>query len=224
MNEPAQMSLSRISMQNVIPDVFCREDVRESQIWLRDFTFVRGCHYLIEAASGSGKSSMCSFIYRNRSDYRGTIGFDRRDAKSLTSDEISRLRCRNISLLPQELRLFGELTAIDNVRLKNRLTSHCSDERIMAMFDRLGIGNLVDRPASRLSIGQMQRVALIRALCQPFDFILLDEPVSHLDERNNSIVASLVYETAEALGSSIIATSVGNRLLLPEDKVNHIRL
>lgn len=110
------------------------------------------------------------------------------------------------------------------MRLKNRLTGHCSDERIMAMFDRLGIGNLVDRPASRLSIGQMQRVALIRALCQPFDFILLDEPVSHLDERNNSIVASLVYETAEALGSSIIATSVGNRLLLPEDKVNHIRL
>lgn len=216
--------LSNISMQHVIPDVFSPEDVGESQIWLKEFTFVRGRHYLVEAASGSGKSSMCSFIYRNRSDYRGSIGFDGRDAKSLTADEISDLRCHNIALLPQELRLFGQLTAIDNVRIKNRLTGYCSEKQIIEMFGRLGIADKINRPASLLSIGQMQRVALIRALCQPFDFIFLDEPVSHLDENNNRIVASLIYETAEAQNASIIATSVGNQLLLPTDNINHIRL
>lgn len=224
MNESASKRLSRITMQNVIPYVFSPDDVRESQIWLNEFTFIRGHHYLIEAASGSGKSSMCSFIYRSRSDYRGSIGFDGRDAKSLSADEISRLRCRGISLLPQELRLFGELSAIDNVRLKNRLTGHCSDAKIKDMFDRLAISDIADRRASMLSIGQMQRVALIRALCQPFDFILLDEPVSHLDERNNLIAASLIYETAEDQGASIIATSVGNRLLLPTENINYIKL
>ena len=216
--------LSRITLDNVIPDVFTREDVGASQIWLRDFSFERGKHYLVEAASGSGKSSMCSFIYHNRSDYRGSIRYDNRDARSLTADEISQLRCRHIALLPQELRLFGELTAIDNVRLKNNLTGHFSEDDIRDMFDRLGIADRADRQASQLSIGQMQRVALIRALCQPFDFILLDEPVSHLDETNNLIVARLISEVADSLGAAIIATSVGNHLMLPGNDIVHMKL
>ena len=216
--------LSRITLDNVIPDVFTREDVGASQIWLRDFSFERGKHYLVEAASGSGKSSMCSFIYHNRSDYRGSIRYDNRDARSLTADKISQLRCRHIALLPQELRLFGELTAIDNVRLKNNLTGHFSEDDIRDMFDRLGIADRADRQASQLSIGQMQRVALIRALCQPFDFILLDEPVSHLDETNNLIVARLISEVADSLGAAIIATSVGNHLMLPGNDIVHLKL
>ena len=216
--------LSRITLDNVIPDVFTREDVGASQIWLRDFSFERGKHYLVEAASGSGKSSMCSFIYHNRSDYRGSIRYDNRDARRLTADEISQLRCRHIALLPQELRLFGELTAIDNVRLKNNLTGHFSEDDIRDMFDRLGIADRADRQASQLSIGQMQRVALIRALCQPFDFILLDEPVSHLDETNNLIVARLISEVADSLGAAIIATSVGNHLMLPGNDIVHLKL
>ena len=216
--------LSRITFENVIPDVFTREDIGASQIWLRDFSFERGKHYLVEAASGSGKSSMCSFIYHNRNDYRGKISYDGRDARSLTADEVSGLRCRHIALLPQELRLFGELSAIDNVRLKNNLTGHFTEEDILGMFERLGIADRADRPASQLSIGQMQRVALIRALCQPFDFILLDEPVSHLDEANNQIAAQLVSETAARQNAGVIATSVGNHLLLPGKDTVHLKL
>ena len=58
-------------------------------------------------------------------------------------------------------------------------------------------------------------MAIIRALCQPFDFILIDEPVSHLDSRNNAIVAALIDEEARANGASIIATSVGNKITIP---------
>lgn len=224
MSEHIATRLSRIVLSNVIPDVFTPEDVRDSQIWLRDFSFERGKRYLVKAASGSGKSSLCSFIYHNRTDYRGTISYDRRDARLMKADEVSDLRCRHISLLPQELRLFGELSAIDNVRLKNRLTGHCSEDEIMAMFDRLGIADRADRQASTLSIGQMQRVAIIRALCQPFDFIILDEPVSHLDEENNRTVALLVDEAARRLGAGIIATSVGNNLMLPDEDIIHINL
>lgn len=216
--------LSRITLEHVIPDVFTKEDVGASQIWLRDFSFERGKNYLLEAASGSGKSSLCSFIYHNRRDYRGTISYDSRDARSLTADEVSLLRCRHIALLPQELRLFGELTAIDNVRLKNNLTGHFTEKEIREMFERLGIAERADRPVSQLSIGQMQRVALIRALCQPFDFILLDEPVSHLDEANNLIAAQLVSEKAVRQGASVIATSVGNRLMLPGDNTVYLKL
>ena len=62
-----------------------------------------------------------------------------------------------------------------------------------------------------------QRVALIRCLCQPFSFLLLDEPVSHLDEQNNQIAASIIMEQARLQGASIIATSVGNNIKISTD-------
>ncbi|MDE6169730.1 MAG: ABC transporter ATP-binding protein, partial [Duncaniella sp.] len=65
-------------------------------------------------------------------------------------------------------------------------------------------------------IGQQQRVAIVRALCQPFDFLLVDEPVSHLDARNNAAVASLIAEEASSRSAAIIATSVGNKLTLSD--------
>lgn len=216
--------LTSIRLHNVIPDVFSNEDIGYSQIWLSDFSFERGRHYMVEAASGSGKSSLCSFIYHNRNDYRGSIYYNDTEARSLNSAAVCDLRCSHIALLPQELRLFGELTAIDNVRLKNRLTGFMSDKKIEEMFERLGIADRINQPAARLSIGQMQRVALIRALCQPFDFILLDEPVSHLDEANNKIAGQLIYDMARAQGASIIITSVGNRLALPINDVINVRL
>ena len=64
----------------------------------------------------------------------------------------------------------------------------------------------------------MQRVALVRAVCQPFDFIFLDEPVSHLDARNNKIVADIITEEANNQGAGIISTSVGNHLMLDHAK------
>ena len=73
-----------------------------------------------------------------------------------------------------------------------------------------------------MSIGQQQRVGIIRAICQPFDFILLDEPVSHLDEDNNRKAAKIIIEAADSQGAGIISTSVGNPLML--DKTVNLRL
>ncbi len=73
-----------------------------------------------------------------------------------------------------------------------------------------------------MSIGQQQRVAIIRSICQPFDFILLDEPVSHLDEDNNRIAAAIIGREAERQGAAIVSTSVGNPLLL--DNYRKLRL
>ncbi len=90
------------------------------------------------------------------------------------------------------------------------------------MLDRLGIADKAYEPAGRLSIGQQQRVAAIRAVCQPFDFLLLDEPVSHLDARHNREVGALFDEEARAHGAGIITTTVGHNLLL--DTLTTIRL
>jgi len=70
-----------------------------------------------------------------------------------------------------------------------------------------------------MSFGQQQRVALIRALCQPFDFIFVDEPISHLDSVNANIMAEIILAEAKRQGAAIIVTSIGKRLELEYDHV-----
>lgn len=206
--------MQRISLHNILPNVFAGSDRSHSGVWLREMDFVQGERYLIKAESGTGKSSLCSFIYGYRSDYAGSIAFDGADIRSLSQQQWSEMRCRHIAYLPQELRLFPELTAMENVLLKNQLTGYKPAADIRKMFATLGIEDKVDSLVAHLSIGQQQRVAIIRTLCQPAQFIVLDEPVSHLDEANNAIVANLVAEEAAKQGAAIIATSVGNNLMI----------
>lgn len=213
------MTINEIRLHGVLPDVFVGDSRDKGDIWLADMAFRRGKFYLVEAESGAGKSSLCSFIYGNRSDYQGKISFDGRDIRSLSVSEWCAVRSRSIALLPQEMRIFPELTARENVEIKNNLTGCCTRARIEEMFGLLGIADRIDTPAGRLSVGQQQRVAIIRTLCQPADFIVLDEPVSHLDERNNAVAARLIEEHARALGAAVISTSVGNHLAVQYDSV-----
>lgn len=211
--------MKTIKLCNTLPRVFAGHDGIHSEVWLKDIAFERGKRYLISAESGTGKSSMCSYIYGYRQDYSGDITFDGQDIRSLTVAQWCEIRQQHIAYLPQDMRLFGELTALENVELKNRLTGFKSRQEIERLFKVLGIADKLDSLASKLSIGQQQRVAIIRTLCQPFDFIMLDEPVSHLDEENNRVVANLIAEEASRQGAGVIATSVGNHLQMDVDVV-----
>ena len=199
--------------------MFAGHDGIHSDVWLQDITLERSKRYLVSAESGTGKSSMCSYIYGYRQDYSGTITFDGKDILGLTIAQWCDVRQRHIAYLAQDMRLFGELTAIENVELKNRITGFKSRDEILRLFETMGIPDKVDSLASKLSIGQQQRVAIIRTLCQPCDFILLDEPVSHLDDENNRIVADLITQEAARQGAGIIATSVGNHLKMETDHI-----
>lgn len=214
--------MQTIIMEQTLPRVFVSENIPASDVWQTLLTFERGNFYLVEAASGGGKSSMCAYIFGSRVDYEGRISFDGRDSGALRIDEWQEIRRRHLAYLPQELSLFPELSAWENIQLKNRLTGYADDAKIERWFKELGIDGRRDYPAGRLSIGQQQRVAIIRSICQPFDFILLDEPVSHLDEANNRIAARLIAEEAASQGAGIISTSVGNHILL--DYTHRLRL
>lgn len=209
-----------ITLESVLPDVFagCASEppVCNSEVWLHTVRLLRGGRYLVSAESGTGKSSLCSFIYGNRHDYSGRILFDGRDARSLGIDDMCALRRRSLALLPQEMRLFPELTVMENIMLKNRLTDFRTEAEIRVMLEELEIGAKADSLAALLSIGQQQRVALVRTLCQPFDFVILDEPVSHLDARNNAMAAAMVQREADKQGAAIVATSVGNHIAIQD--------
>ena len=107
---------------------------------------------------------------------------------------------------------------MENVEVKNTLTKHKTKQQILSWFDRLGIADKVNEKVALMSFGQQQRVALMRALAQPFDFILADEPISHLDDNNAIIMGDVLMEEVKAQGAGLIATSIGKHIPLKYDQ------
>ena len=207
-----------IRLEHTFPEVFANRSDLQSEVWQQDVTLERGKLYLVEASSGTGKSSLCSFIYGYRRDYQGMIYFDSTNIRNFKTRDWTQLRQRHLSLMWQELRLFPELTAFENVQIKNRLTGFKQKKDILQWFDELGIMDKVDTKVGIMSFGQQQRVALMRALVQPMDFLFVDEPVSHLDDTNARIMADIMMEEATRQGAGVIVTSIGKHVDLNYDK------
>lgn len=214
--------MNSIELQYVLPQVFADRSFVDSGIWHCQVVFEKGKKYLVEAASGTGKSSLCSFVYGYRKDYQGIISFDGQNIRSFSTAQWTRLRTRSLSLLFQELRLFPELTAWENVQLKNRLTGGFQSKKTLdEWFRQLGIDDKKDQYIGKMSFGQQQRVAFVRALCQPFDFLFLDEPISHLDGANAAVMADILTAEADRQGAGVVVTSIGNHLPLAYDETLH---
>ena len=211
--------MNTIILKHTLPQVFAQRSDIISDVWLKDIIFEKGKTYLLEANSGTGKSSLCSFVYGYRKDFQGRIFFDEQNILQLTLKQWVDQRKKHLSLLWQDLRLFPELSAFENVQLKNKLTGFQKKKTIEEWFDRLGIDDKKNALVGQMSFGQQQRVALIRALCQPFDFLFADEPVSHLDDSNSQIMADILQEEVQRQGAGLIVTSIGKRMELPYDAV-----
>ncbi len=203
--------MQKIFLSNILPRIFV-DSPPQSEVWRKQVVFERGDFYLIEADSGKGKSSLFGYIYGYRHDFDNDIFFDDKKIKDINKYEWDELRKSSLSILFQDLKIFPELTVWENIQLKNRLTSYHTDSRIAQMLSQLEIESKTHLRCEKLSWGQQQRVAIIRALCQPFDFLLLDEPISHIDDRMADIVAQLIAEEANTRGAAVIASSIGKSL------------
>lgn len=208
--------MNQISLCQLLPYVFEeRRNQLQSDVWLQQLTLQRGQFYLLEAASGTGKSSLCSYIFGYRKDYTGRILFDGQDVQQLCIQQWVDIRKCSISMLWQELRLFPELTALENVQIKNQLTGQFqTKQQIDQWFEQLGIADKKNALIGRMSFGQQQRVALIRALCQPFSFLFADEPISHLDQQNSNIMGQIIQQEAQKQGAGVVLTSIGKHIEL----------
>ena len=211
--------MNTIQFKYVIPQVFASREEQNSDVWQQDITFEKEKVYLIEAESGKGKSTFCSYLIGYRHDYSGQVLFDDVDVRSLKVADWTGIRQQHISMLFQELRLFPELTAMENVLIKNNLTGYKSREEIINWFEMLGIPDKKDVKIGRMSFGQQQRVALIRSLVHPFDFLVADEPVSHLDDQNARIMGDILMQEVRRQGAGLIVTSIGKHMDLNYDKV-----
>ena len=161
-------------------------------------------------------------MYGYRRDYSGTILFDDRDIRELSVGEWSGLRCRSLAMMFQGLRLFPELSAVDNVRLKNNLTGRRSEAEIAWLFEALGIAEKRETPVSKLSFGQQQRVALARALATSPRILLMDEPFAALDAMTREQLYQDIQEIHLRCGMTIVfvthnmreAVCLGDRVVL----------
>jgi ABC-type lipoprotein export system ATPase subunit len=198
----------QIFLQQVVPNFFEIDKATGSQLWNQTLSFSTGENIHIVAPSGSGKTSFIHFLYGLRKDYSGKILYDNNDIKSFDAEKFSTWRQKSISIIFQDLRLFTQQTVLQNLEIKRLLSPYHKESRITAMAKRLGIESKISKLCSTCSYGEQQRIAIIRALQQPFDFLLLDEPFSHLDENNRQKAMELMQEEATERKAAIILTDL----------------
>lgn len=211
--------MQQIKLKNVIPYPLKDFGFNESEIWDNNITFEKGKYYQITAHSGIGKSTLINCIYGERKDYEGAITFDGINCATFNDKKWNEIRRTKISYVFQGLHLFEELTLIENIQLKNGLTNYATENEIKNWIKAVGLEKHLNQKALHLSYGQRQRIAIIRAFCQPFDFILLDEPFSHLDHDNQTLLMDLIEKEALKNNAGIILTSLHQ---IKDNRLNHV--
>ena len=219
-----------IELKNVKPLPLIENGLNPtSQVFNTEGSFFFDKNYLVTAPSGKGKSTLIHLIYGLRKDYNGDIFLDKKNIKTYTIDDWATLRQKKLAIIFQDLRLFLNLTARENIELKKGLNT--VTQSVMAQdalkgvqFDyenaakRLGIYDFLEKKCETLSYGQRQRVAILRGLAQPFDMILLDEPFSHLDIENIKIASELIQEACERNKAGFIHVSLGDEYYFNYDE------
>ena len=194
----------QIQLRNIIPDFIEKEKRKDSHIWAQHISITKGEHLHIVAPSGSGKTSLIHFMYGLRKDFSGSIFYGDTDIKKLSTESFSSFRQNKISIIFQDLRLFEDQTVRENIEIKRMLDPYHNRDVIDAMAKRLGIETKLNQLVKTCSYGEQQRIAIIRALMQPFEFLLLDEPYSHLDEENRKKAMELIYEECEKRNAAMV--------------------
>lgn len=189
------------------------------RLWNKNLELNDEKKILIEAASGRGKSTFVSYLYGTRRDFTGSIFINDKNISSFTTDEWSDLRQNKMSVVFQDLRLFPNETAWENIYIKHRLNPSFPQNKIETMIDALGMKEYMQQPCNTLSLGQQQRIAIIRSLVQPFELLIMDEPFSHLDENNTQHALEIISDRCAEQNATWMITSLGSHHRMEFDKV-----
>jgi ABC-type lipoprotein export system ATPase subunit len=211
-----------IILKNIIPQFLEKEKVEGSEIWKHEHVFSKGEKIQVVAPSGSGKTSLIHFLYGIRRDYSGNILLEDKKVKKLNAVKLADVRAEQFSIIFQDLRLFSDFSVLKNIEIKRSLSPFHAVSKTAEMAERLGIGNKLSQKAGTCSYGEQQRIAIIRALQQPFDFLLMDEPFSHLDESNGKKAMALIEEEVAARGAGIILADLQPIPFFNADRTLHL--
>jgi lipoprotein-releasing system ATP-binding protein len=182
----------------------------------------------IMGPSGSGKTTLMNLIGLLDNPDSGEITFRGASIASFSEDESAAYRNRNIGFVFQEHLLLPYLTVSDNIFLPLLASKYSSEELsareqyITRLIEKTGISGLKDKYPVRISGGEAQRVALVRALANNPSILLADEPTGSLDAKNARILGELLQELNREFGITIILATHSIDLANKMSKLLHL--
>ncbi len=174
----------------------------------------QGEHLFIRGESGSGKTTLLNLIAGILKPSSGSLELLEQAVVDLGGSARDRFRADHLGIIFQQFNLLPFLSVVENVllpcRFSTRRKQRAGNARGTAfrLLDHLGLkADLFQRTVTDLSMGQQQRVAVARALIGSPELIIADEPTSALDTGTRDGFLDLLFQEAEALGSTIVFVS-----------------
>lgn len=199
---------------NIVPQHLAHK-ASSSSLWGKPIMFAEKSCVFVQAPSGAGKTTLVHLLYGLRSDYSGSIQWGNINPANANDATLSALRANELSIVFQDMRLFPQLTAWENIMVKAQLTNTTGEQQVAEWMEHLGILHKKDALASTMSYGEQQRTAIIRALVQPFKWLLLDEPFSHLDSANRHKAIQLITDVTTQRRAAILFADLDDNNYFP---------
>lgn len=171
------------------------------------FSVARGDFLAVRGPSGCGKSTLLHLLGAMDRPTSGRVQFAGRDLGTLGLDELARLRRRQVGFVFQSFNLLPTLTVRENVMLPLTLdgaAERAACRRAAFLLEQVGLADRAEHFPAQLSGGEMQRVAVLRAVAAEPDLLLADEPTGNLDSENGRRVMELLTEMNQRLSLTVI--------------------
>ena len=157
--------------------------------------------------SGVGKSSLLAFLSGIPFKTSGEVRVGQLERSFKSKSELIDHR-KKVAYIPQNFNLFEYLTVDQNVKFYSNKTNTLFDDSLYEMLiEKLNLSKKRDILVSELSIGEQQRVAILRALVMKTPYILADEPTGNLDPKNSKLIIEILEEFRKMFGATIIIVS-----------------
>jgi len=178
---------------------------------LRDITltFEDGKFYIIAGASGSGKTTLLNILTGIDKPTNGRVLVDGRDITEMKEKELRRFRLENFGIIFQFFYLVPYLTGLENVLLPMKYSKKIKnpEERALELLKLVNAEHLADKLPEHMSGGEMQRIAIARALANKPRYLLADEPTANLDWENKIRIWRLLRRINGEEGVTVIAST-----------------
>ncbi len=177
-----------------------------------NLTIDDGDYVAIMGPSGSGKSTFMNILGCLDRPTKGEYILDGHSVKSLSSNELAKLRNKTIGFVFQGFNLLARSTLVENVSLPLVYAEDHKELRTKIaknILERMGLGNYFDSKPSQISGGQQQRVAIARALVNQPRIILADEPTGNLDSKTSDEIMK-IFDELNQIGNTIIIVTHEN--------------
>jgi putative ABC transport system ATP-binding protein len=167
----------------------------------------RGEFAVIMGPSGSGKSTLLHLIGGLDRPTSGELLVDQRLVGQMADDQVTLFRRTRIGFVFQFFNLLPTLTALENVTLPFVLdgrSKEAAEQKAKALLDKVGLENRKDHLPEEMSGGEIQRIAVARALAFDPPILLADEPTGNLDSKTGESILSLLRQINREAGCTIV--------------------